>query len=195
MTRHAVRLLRVPGLFLAAMTLLLGACGPEGGDEEDAPTARADKLEFSDSLYDGKYGNPTQCTVDGLTMHCCPSGRLMTGAHLDANIFRCTKPYAAMGTLNPFIDGPDGSTHVATQRQNMHACPLGTVMVGFHRARNDLLCAHLSLENPLSETVDAFTQDPAMPGHVCPAQGSPPFFTGAAMSGIRDDQNKFLCAS
>jgi hypothetical protein len=183
------------GLLAGATTsLALGGCAAEVDTEGEQVAARSDGLEFSDSVYDGKNGSPTQCTVDGVTMHCCPSGRLMTGANLNANVFKCTSTHSPGIIRTPFIDGPDSSTHTVTQRSGMHACPNQTVMLGFHRARNDLLCVGLSLENPLFEIVDGGTQDPAMPGHVCPANGSPPFFTGRAMSGIRDDQNKFLCA-
>lgn len=61
------------------------------------------------------------------TMHGCPSGAV-TGVH-GGNILACAP--LARGSL--FVD----KEH---QRQGMHACPEGTVLVGFHAARNWLLC-------------------------------------------------------
>jgi hypothetical protein len=34
-------------------------------------------------------GNKTQCTVGGVTMHCCPRDSLMIGADANKDVFKC----------------------------------------------------------------------------------------------------------
>jgi hypothetical protein len=72
-----------------------------------------------------------------------------------------------------------------TQRNGMHACPQGWVMVALHADHNWLACRQPATA-PVFEFVDTGTQDRnGQPMHVC----SP----GSAMAGIRVDQNKFTC--
>jgi hypothetical protein len=100
---------------------------------------------------------------------------------VDNNLFKCAK--LAPETYAPvFIDGPDGN--VFTQREGMHACPVNSVMVGFHFDANDLVC--MPLPRTMIETVDDVPTQDGYPMHVCP--------DGHAMSGIHYDQNRFLCA-
>jgi hypothetical protein len=158
---------------LALSAAALPACGAADSQEDIGAEASA-IVTAGSPIYD--YGtSPTQCTVGGWTMHCCPSGMAMIGARIDQNTFKCAP--IVVGTLGSrFLDS-------GTQRNNMHSCPLNTVMVGFHNDGNKLACQALNVS--VTETVDSGTQDGFM--HVC---GS-----GATMSGIRVDQNKFNCAN
>jgi hypothetical protein len=161
---------------LASLTTLgLASCAaedpPETGDSPE--TAEHDSaLNLTGNWI---YDSGTQCSAGGATMHCCPSGYVMIGAHIDRNVFKCGQ---VTGFASPtvFLD-------VATQRNGMHACPWPTVMVGLHESANWLACRQLATP-PVFEFVDTGTQD-GFPMHVCQ--------TGSAMAGIRIDQNRFTC--
>lgn len=84
----------------------------------------------------------------GRTMHWCGSlialnHRMVTGVHVDQNGFGCANYVQRDGTVlpvgTPFIDGGGEST--PTQRSGMHACPVGTVLVGAFFDDNAFLCA------------------------------------------------------
>jgi len=149
-------------------------CALDGAPDPSDPTAEATSdLAISDLAF---YDNGTQCTVGGATMHCCPPGSAMVGAHVSHNIFKCSLMTTPSGAV--FLDR-------GTQRNGMHACPPGTLMVGLH-ARNNLLACQGISPAPTFEFVDGnpATQD-GLPMHIC----SP----GAAMAGIHITNNRFTC--
>jgi hypothetical protein len=155
--------------------LLLGACGAQPGDAESGGTEEIGSVDSSLINLGGVfYDSGTQCTVGGGTMHCCPSGSVMIGAHVNDNVFKCAWLGSTPGPR--FLD-------VGTQRNSMHACPFGQLMVGLHAANNWLVC-----QNPGTtvqfEYVDTGTQD-GYPMHVCAS--------GYAMAGIHVAQNRFSC--
>jgi hypothetical protein len=86
------------------------------------------------------WGGP-QFTFDNTSMHWCGSREIVRGVHVDGNGFNCQsfKPNAPGSLGSPFLDR--GSN--PTQRQGMHACPIGSVLVGAHFATNTFLCAPL----------------------------------------------------
>ena len=71
---------------------------------------------------------PTQCTVGGVAMHCCPPGNAMVGVHLDANTFKCAPLRSPGGEV---------TLDTGTVRNDMHVCPFGQVMVGLHTGKLD----------------------------------------------------------
>jgi len=84
-----------------------------------------------------------------------------------------------------------------TARADMHTCPLGMYMRGLRVDRNDLLCSYDGRNNPPSDWQAEFSnkvEDSDSVGfdmHICPAPtGSITYLTG-----IRVDQNRFLCAT
>jgi hypothetical protein len=108
-------------------------------------------------------------------MHCCQPGSAMIGVRDDQNVWKCITLDSVMG--EPFLD-------MGTQRFDMHACPLGSVMLGMHAAFNYLACEFPG--TPVSsEFVDGnpATQD-EFPMHVCSA---------GVMTGVRLDRNEFTC--
>lgn len=161
-------------LSAAAITALTGCAGeaddPGGGFDESLAES---SLTFTGFWV---YDAGTQCTVGGATMHCCPTGYAMIGAHVDHNVFKCAQVSYGLG--GRFLD-------VATQRNGMHACPYGALMTGLHVAWNYLTCQY-PYEGVASEYVDGGTQD-GYPMHVCGPGGY-------AMSGIHVAQNRFTCA-
>jgi hypothetical protein len=123
---------------------------------------------------------PTQCTVGGVAMHCCPPGNAMVGVHLDANTFKCAPLRSPGGEV---------TLDTGTVRNNMHVCPFGQVMVGLHNDFNLLACQSIPGNPIFSERVDSGTDD-SFPMHVCQSA-----FLSEAMSGIRADQNLLTCAT
>ena len=143
----------------------------------DGPTSEASaELSAGAEFYDFGF----QCTVGGASMHCCPPGTAMLGAHVDKNVFKCAS-VPLVGS--PFLD-------IGTQRSSMHACPFGSVMIGLQGDRNQLAC-QTTAEAITAEFVDCCTQD-TNPNravaslHACPEGGW-------VMAGIHIDRNQFLC--
>lgn len=118
----------------------------------------------------------------GFQMHTCPQGFAMGGAH-GGNRFLCRPTHER---------GQDCFVDYATQRNGMHACPVGTYMRGFREDQahflNELTCC---FESSRGFTVfdgqefldqNGHTQDQGM--HACP---------NAVMTGIELARNDFLC--
>ena len=101
-------------------------------------------LEFP-SRQDWGITPTNQFLFDGTSMHWCGTGGMVRGVHVDGNGFNCQTFDAAtirlVGTPlgQPFLDR--GSN--PTVRQGMHACPVGSILVGAHFATNTFLCAPL----------------------------------------------------
>ena len=179
--------------FRRDLALLLGlvvsafGCGSiDGAEQSEAPGAAQSALTLDNQpgtsspwLYDagtdcrsvygilGELGSGGQ--YPPVNTHCCPPGMAMTGAHIASNTFKCAPIHG--GLSHAYLDwgscaGLFGAT--CTQRNGMHACKQGTVMVGVNVGINQLICAQPS-EGVQFEYVDGGTQDGFM--HVC-ARGS-----------------------
>jgi hypothetical protein len=106
----------------------------------------------------------------------------MMGARLDQNVFKCGQ----LLSFNP-SDGSPQFLDYSTRRQNIRACPTGSVMTGFNQSLDVLLCQRM-LKTNLVDRVDgprSPTQD-GFPMHVCEA-------TYEVMGGIDSASNTFLC--
>ncbi|RKH63194.1 hypothetical protein D7V93_09100 [Corallococcus llansteffanensis] len=168
------------GLSSAAVVLtaimVIAGCGatPEDEAEFDVKVAES-SLSFTGWVV---YDAGTRCTVGGSTMHCCPTGYAMIGAHLSNDVFKCAQLSSTSGSR--FLDA-------GGRRNGMHACPYGSVMVGLH-VSNDYLACQYPGTSVVSEYVDGDpgTKD-SYPMHVCGAGGY-------AMSGIHVSNNLFNCA-
>lgn len=156
-----------------ALVVAVSSCGSQGEEEGFDVGLTQSALSLTGHWV---YDAGTQCTVNGVTMHCCPSGYAMIGAHIDKNVFKCAQLTAMAGSR--YLDA-------GTQRNGMHACPWGSVMVGLHAGRNMLACQRPST-SPYFEYVDGnpATQD-GYPMHAWP--------NGYAMAGIHDGKNLFSC--
>lgn len=83
---------------------------------------------------------------DNTAMHWCGANRMVRGVHVGANQFTCQSfdqiTTQEMGPLGPpFLD----RGNAPTVRAGMHACPVGSVLVGAHFVSNTFLCAALPL--------------------------------------------------
>lgn len=147
----------------------------------------------------------SSCIFNGVSMLCCkrPNGTIqaMVGYHADSGYIKCAQLIEPIVGA-AFVDGPNGPNGFATQRAGMHACPLGSVMLGIDPINNNFICQQL--EHSVTEAVDGPSNAaqvfvPAGVGwmHVCPPANasSSGFYTGKAMSGVRIDMNQFLCAN
>ena len=121
------------------------------------------------------YDTGTLCTVGEVTMHCCPSGMAMIGAHVVDNVFKCAQLTDPHG--EQFLD-------IETFQNGMHRCPSGSVMVGLHVTNNQFACRRRGGASP--RPCEGFGTMDSYPMHVCPH--------GHAMSGIRLNDNVLACA-
>ncbi|RKH43161.1 hypothetical protein D7X12_13910 [Corallococcus sicarius] len=173
--RRVFKALSSAAWVLTVITVSAG-CGaaPEEEAEFDVEVAKS-SLSFTGRVV---YDAGSRCTVGGSTMHCCPTGYAMIGAHLSNDVFKCAQLSSTSGSR--FLDA-------GGRRNGMHACPYGSVMVGLH-VSNDYLACQYPGTGVVSEYVDGDpgTKD-SYPMHVCGAGGY-------AMSGIHVSNNLFNCA-
>lgn len=97
-------------------------------------------LDFPSTLSWGVLPS-NQFPFDGTSMHWCGPNSMVRGVHVDGNGFDCVSFNQLITTLHgglgaPFLDR-------STQRAGMHACPVGSVLVGAHFSTNTFLCATL----------------------------------------------------
>jgi hypothetical protein len=162
-------------VFALAALATLASCKSNDGYEYDAALVAPGLTGFW--IYD----TGTVCTVHDATMHCCPAGMAMIGAHVVDNVFKCAQLTATKDSR--FLD-------LDTARNGMRACPSGSVMVGLHVNNNQLAC---QTPNP-GRTIEHMDGSPGTPGtldgypmHICP--------NGYAMSGIGVNKNTLACES
>jgi hypothetical protein len=155
---------------MAMSVSLAGCAGQEDDLHYDETLANLSFTGFW--LYDAG----TTCTVGGTTMHCCPDGMAMIGAHIINNVFKCAQ---LTGTASiRFRD-------TSTVRNSMHACPSGSIMVGLHVGLNQLACQFPS-PGPTFEFTDGNPPlNDGYPMHICPSS--------YAMAGIHVNNNLFTC--
>jgi len=112
--------------FLAvAMTSGL-ACGDM--DEPDGENQATSGLELSIQPTQLVDDAGSQCTNLGLSfrsIHCCPPNMAMVGVHLPSNTFKCSQVGFGFNGSPRHID-------LRTQRNAMHSCPPGEVMIGYY---------------------------------------------------------------
>jgi hypothetical protein len=172
--------------------LLMSACGGEQPEDTgvDKTTAAVYVAEgFTEDPVRPGYA-PTQCHG----MHCCPDGYAMQGAYLASNMFRCAR---LMSIVTPGSENSQCKVDYGTQRNNMHACQSGYYMKGLNVGANQLTCCPWP-EPFTGEYVDAngSTQYHS-PGWNVSAHTCTDYGGGGGeenvMTGIRVDQNTFLC--
>jgi hypothetical protein len=159
-------------LLALAILMTLANCKSSEGYEYDEALAAP---QFTGSWV---YDTGTLCTVGDATMHCCPAGMAMIGAHLADNVFKCAQLTDPHGTQ--FLD-------TNTSRNGMHACPSGSVMVGLHVNNDQLACQRPDATRPVAHAEGTPGTLDSYPMHVCPR--------GHAMSGIHPNDNALACDS
>jgi hypothetical protein len=87
-------------------------------------------------LNPNKY-SPTidvNTTIDPFGTRVCPAGYAMVGVHVKDNFIKCAAVFFENRT-----DWFFGSKN-STIRYNMHACPLGSYMIGWQKPTHNLIC-------------------------------------------------------
>lgn len=160
-----------------------------GSGLDNADNHQCGSMTTGTATYDGS----TSCTVSTLpgkpaatqTMHCCPAGMAMVGLNANQGGTLKCRTIAAQLSGGRFLDT---ATTRVVGGTNMKACPVGSVMVGFHGSSNRFACQAVT-QAMMSEIADSTTQDweSTYSMHVCPAH--------RAMSAVHIGQNKFGCVS
>jgi len=175
------------GITLGIVFSMAGCSGaPQGDGQADDEQLGQTKQAFSLGQQFTVDAN-TQCVVDGLSLHCCPAGKVMVGINITNNQLFCRD--LIQNTNGVYSRTPWTVADYWTQRNGMHACPLGYVMRGVHIDANVLYCSLVLQEQ--FEFVDSAGSDNWWGDAVCNLPGSSALF---AMSGIRADQNSLTCA-
>ena len=162
----------VTRLFTLAILVTLASCKSSEGYEYDETLAG---LQFTGSWV---YDTGTLCKVGEATMHCCPVGMAMIGAHLADNVFKCAQLTDPHGTQ--FLD-------IHTSPNGLHTCPSGSVMVGLHVSNDQLACQRPDAARPVAHADGTPGSVDSYPMHVCPR--------GYAMRGIHLNDNVLACDS
>jgi hypothetical protein len=165
------------------------------GRFDDSVAKASSELFFRGTTFDSGT-NPTQCTVGGTQMHCCPEQQqnflnsAIVGVNLQTNSLRCAQ------LTNANFNAPFASTARRTiNGVSAVACPPGSVMVGFHFTQQKAACVTVSA-SPLTERTTSGSWD----GGTYACYAFPPpntFFTGEAVSGISAGSTtpmKLFCA-
>lgn len=124
----------------------------------------------------------------------CPKGYAIAGVREDRNQLLCRR-VMRIGEEH-FVETIE-DTNPITVRSDMHACPWGMYMRGLNLQQNILLCSYDSRSGSPNDWQNEEENTIEIPGsvgfdmHICPAPtGSITYLTG-----IRADQNRFLCAA
>ena len=150
------------GLLLA--TLLAAGCqgAEESGDSQgpDVIEVEMSPLTLNDERTDPMPGgSPTQCTVGGITMHCCPESQaghlhyVMIGVNLATNTFKCARlTESSTNRQAPFLNAANTSVRFDGQTFNA-VCPSGA-MVGLRWDQKRVACAAVSDFLPIVPYLD-----------------------------------------
>jgi hypothetical protein len=124
----------------------------------------------------------------------CPKGYAIAGVRADRNQLLCRR-VTRIGEEH-FVETTEDANPI-TVREDMHACPLRMYLRGLNLRQNILWCSYDSRSGSSNEWQNEQQNTIEIPGsvgydmHICPAQaGSITYLTG-----IRADQNRFLCAT
>ena len=130
----------------------------------------------------------TRSNFDGTFVHVCSAGA-MRGVDAGNNAFMC----APLGVANGIVDAGnqmtftyDGAAH------RVHTCPNNTVMTGWYKRKNWLVCSTVAGGLNGSKFTDAGTQE-AEPDHQ--ERSLHACLPGTYMVGIQDSDDVLICQS
>jgi len=193
---------------LAAATfvsMVVLGCGQSGESESESVESTTGAVVSGPPIYvvDGTTGST--CTVaekDGsfpTSMLCCPPGTAMVGFGKQDSRYRYTlkcKSFSSVGQR--YLSGPNdpGAVRSFPSRfggvspTSMHACPLGSVMIGIHLGLNRFGCQG-NVKGVVNEYADTTARDSSPPDLVNPNMHS--CSSADAMSGYHFNLNTNGC--
>ena len=149
----------------------------------------------------------TQLNVNGTNVHICPGGALLIGVDGTHNRFLCSNAFLVAVPTGEESKFADTSTHVnytyGNQEHRVHVCPKDSVMIGWDKDKNWLICRPMPPSGFV--TIHGFgdtkvdgpggTQvtEPKNSGqkmHACDSQGTA---LPLAMSGIEATDDVLIC--
>lgn len=141
-----------------------------------------------EEVIDGPPG--TQEVFNGTSVHVCPLGFAMLGAHVSDNRFTCVRvvPRGREHEVHTILD--TGTQHDYCCG-NMHVCPGGMYMRGLHDGNNWLVCSDGADVVVEGSFVDQHGDHQANGMHVCPTVDQGRI---TIMTGIHNGRNDFACA-
>ena len=157
-----------------------------------AGTSAADEIVDGPSVNAPGYTGTSEVSffTQRFLMHACPPNRYLTGVHSGKNWFLCaTFPGASYNANTDEHEDPQGGgRHFELGKPEVHSCPPGSVMSGFSREKDLLLCVPSPFGNSGVRTrffsgTTGSTERATM--HACP--------TGQVMAGINVDMNVLDC--
>lgn len=188
-----------------ALMVTAGAMlGCDGGEPEEVTKKTQGLFSYGGPFWDnghpgsGYCNNAPVCTygdgVGNVTMHCCPAGYAMQGAHFSTNSFRCVKLMESQYEQNCRLDRYTG-------RNGMKACPEGSYLKGHSVATNTSVCCNYLVDNVPWMTEVNGDNEPATQAYGATINGACPGGVGyghackpnQVMVGIHIGNNDFLC--
>jgi hypothetical protein len=199
-------------LVMTALSALYSGSGCVGVGEEDGVETRKEEIVTNGPSF--PWTPNDLCTVsrpDGTfstTMLCCPPGQAMVGYSPDWSEWWGGTHYLEWAKCKPFTSTGPRTVDTSTQRSfpsplvggapiTMHACPLGSVMVGIHLALNRFACQQNAAPILPGAAGEVFDR---MPETEAPYANARSIACGnvnstRAMSGYRHDMGKLGCAN
>ena len=153
----------------------------------------ARKLSLSAIVAGDFEDDGDQAPFNGVSVHVCYGNALMRGVDAASNRFMCS---AASGVGAPAVDlAPPGGTQANIFFRGLghqvHVCPTGSAMIGWHEGNNWLICAPapgLANTHPdLGTQEQEPNQNKPETMHVCDGN--------SVMVGISEADNVLICAS
>lgn len=136
----------------------------------------------------------TDITIIDQDLFYCPEGYAIAGVRVDRRQLLCRR-VMRIGEEH-FVETREDANPI-TAWADMHACPWGIYMRGLNIQQNILLCSYDGRSGSPNEWQNKQENTIEIPGSVGYDMHRCPSPTGriAYLTGIRVDQNRFLCAT
>jgi len=166
------------GAMLSMAMLACSAVNSSDGtnSSEDVGVATEELTLFNVTNDPVNGAGAIQCTIGGITMHCCPNWQdgnvhyVMTGVNLATNTFRCGRLIADPINTQRVTLAPATQTFLL-DGVNFQSCPKGQAMVGLHWDAKRVACTPVSNEgHPLIAYTSSFRMTDGM-RHCGPPSG------------------------
>jgi hypothetical protein len=132
-------------------------------------------------------GNGQQ-KFEGIAVDVCPVGFAMAGAHTSDTAFTCLRVVAKENDRQVHTQLDKGTEHNFGSG-DVHVCPPGWYVRGFHNSKNWLVCSDGVVMEESFLDANPATQTQQI--HMCPQKGG----RSSIMTGLHAARNDLACAS